>query len=63
MIDDETRPVVPVAHQIGADLSTLSFGELQERITLLKTEIERLEAELAAKDSTRHAAESLFSRG
>lgn len=63
MFDDDVRSTMPAVHQIGADLSTLSIEELRERIALLQGEIERLESELASKDSSRNAAESLFSRG
>lgn len=57
---DDDRPQKKVAHEIGADLSTLSVDELKARIELLKAEITRLEAEAASKTSTRSAAESLF---
>jgi uncharacterized small protein (DUF1192 family) len=49
-------------HEIGQDLSLLSVAELGERIDILKAEIARLEAELAAKGSTKLAAEALFRR-
>lgn len=49
-------------HEIGQDLSLLSVAELGERIDILKAEIGRLEAELAAKGSTKQAAEALFRR-
>jgi Uncharacterized small protein containing a coiled-coil domain len=57
---DDDRPQKKVAHEIGADLSTLSVDELRARVELLKGEIVRLEAEAASKTSTRSAAESLF---
>jgi uncharacterized small protein (DUF1192 family) len=49
-------------HEIGQDLSLLSVAELNERIALLKVEIERLESELQAKGATKSAAEALFRR-
>lgn len=49
-------------HEIGQDLAALSVAELNHRIGLLRQEIGRLEAELAAKDSTKAAAEALFRR-
>jgi uncharacterized small protein (DUF1192 family) len=52
----------PARHEIGQDLSLLSVDELKTRIGELKDEIVRLEAELATKDTTRSAAEALFSR-
>lgn len=62
IFDDEPRKK-PKPHEIGQDLSLLSVGDLTERIDLLREEIHRLEAELAAKGQTRSAAESLFHRG
>lgn len=59
LFDDEAaRPKRP--HEIGQDLSLLSADELGERIGLLRAEIARLEAEIAARGSTRLAAEALF---
>lgn len=49
-------------HEIGQDLSLLSVGELNDRIALLRAEIERLEAELKSKGATKNAAEALFRR-
>lgn len=62
MFEEELRPKRPVIHEVGCDLSTLSIDELRERIELLRTEIARIEVEISAKDSTRSAAENLFSR-
>ncbi|MDJ1158270.1 DUF1192 domain-containing protein [Chelatococcus sp. SYSU_G07232] len=58
--DEKPRPK-PV-HEIGQDLSLLSVGELDERIALLKGEIERLEAARAAKAASREAANAFFKR-
>ena len=61
LFDDE--PLKPKrVHEIGQDLSLLSVSELDERIAQLRQEIDRLEAELRAKGSTRLAAEALFRR-
>lgn len=49
-------------HEVGQDLSLLSVAELEERIVLLRAEIVRIETELAAKGSTKQAAEALFRR-
>jgi len=59
--DDEPKKS-PTAYVLGQDLSLMSVAELSQRITELKAEIERLEAELKTKDATKSAAESLFRR-
>ena len=56
--DDHTRK--KVSHDIGQDLSLLSVEELSERIALLRSEIERLEAASAKKRASKDAANSLF---
>jgi uncharacterized small protein (DUF1192 family) len=61
LFDDEPRKK-PKPHEIGQDLSLLSAGDLTERIAILRSEIERLEAELQAKSVTKNAAEALFRR-
>jgi uncharacterized small protein (DUF1192 family) len=59
-IFDDDRPKKPIAHEIGSDLSMLSFDELKARIGLLQAEIARLETECASKQSGRKAAENFF---
>lgn len=59
---DEEAAKPKRVHEIGQDLSTLSVDELGARIGQLRDEIARIEAELAAKGSTRQAAEALFRR-
>ena len=59
---DEEAAKPKRVHEIGQDLSTLSVDELGARIGQLREEIARIEAELAAKGSTRQAAEALFRR-
>jgi uncharacterized small protein (DUF1192 family) len=49
-------------HEIGADLSMLSVGELKERIAALKEEIARLEAAIGSKESSKNAADTFFKR-
>jgi uncharacterized small protein (DUF1192 family) len=61
LFDDEPLKQ-PKKHEIGQDLSLLSVGELDERIKLLRAEIERLEAERRSKGATKTAAEALFRR-
>jgi len=59
LFDDEAARPKRV-HEIGQDLSLLSVDELGERVRLLHDEIARLEAEIAAKGTTRQAAEAIF---
>ncbi len=63
LFPEDDRPKPKTVHEIGQDLALLSVSELSERITMLREEIARLEAELQAKDSTKSAAEALFRRG
>ncbi|HEU4986511.1 MAG TPA: DUF1192 domain-containing protein [Rhizobiaceae bacterium] len=61
IFDEEGRKIIR-NHEIGQDLSMLSVEELNARIAQLRQEIERIERELAAKGSTKAAAEALFRR-
>ena len=47
-------------HEVGSDVSTLSEAELEERMALLKAEIERLRTALDAKRASRTAADAFF---
>lgn len=47
---------------IGESLDTLSIAELEARIESLKTEITRIEAEIATKRRHEAAASALFKR-
>jgi uncharacterized small protein (DUF1192 family) len=58
--DDEDRPRKKVTHEIGQDLALLSVGELNERVSLLKEEIARLEAAAASKQASRSVADKFF---
>jgi uncharacterized small protein (DUF1192 family) len=60
LIDEDDRPRPKVTHEIGQDLALLSVQELDARIALLRSEIERLEADIARKRSTRAAADQFF---
>jgi uncharacterized small protein (DUF1192 family) len=59
-IEDDDRPRKKISHEIGQDLSLLSVEELAERIALLKSEIERLEAASAKKRASKDAASAFF---
>jgi len=60
MIDDDDRPRPKITHQLGQDLSLLSFDDLNERVAVLEAEIERLKAEATNKRASRDAAASFF---
>jgi uncharacterized small protein (DUF1192 family) len=54
------KPKAPVAHEIGQNIDDLSAPELSERIALLRSEIDRLEKAIEARQATRAAAASIF---
>ena len=56
--DDEVKK--PKGHEVGMPIDTLSVDELTDRIALLKEEITRLEAAIAARKQTKAAADSIF---
>jgi uncharacterized small protein (DUF1192 family) len=62
LTDEDDRPRPKVTHEIGQDLTLLSVAELEARIALMRGEIERLEADIARKRSTRTAADQFFKR-
>jgi uncharacterized small protein (DUF1192 family) len=59
-IEDDDKPRKKVTHEIGQDLSLLSVEELNERISLLTSEIERLQAAATKKRASKEAANSFF---
>ena len=59
---EDLEPKKPKGHEVGADLWKLSVGELAELIETLKAEIARVDQTLAAKQSSKNAAESVFKR-
>jgi len=59
-IEDDDKPRKKVSHEIGQDLSLLSVEELTERVALLASEIERLQAAIARKRASKDAASSFF---
>jgi uncharacterized small protein (DUF1192 family) len=58
--EDDDKPRKKVTHEIGQDLSLLSVEELTERIALMNSEIERLQAAMAKKRASKDAANSFF---
>ena len=59
-IEDDDKPRKKVTHEIGQDLSLLSVEELTERIALLATEVERLQAAVTKKRASKEAADNFF---
>jgi uncharacterized small protein (DUF1192 family) len=59
-IEDDDKPRKKVSHEIGQDLALLSVEELSERIALLTSEIERLQAAITRKRASKDAAASFF---
>lgn len=60
MVDDEAVKPKKPGPAAGEDLSTLSVEELEERVAAFTAEIERLKAAIAAKQSSKQAADSFF---
>jgi uncharacterized small protein (DUF1192 family) len=58
--EDDDKPRKKVSHEIGQDLSLLSVEELTERIALMTSEIERLQAAMTKKRASKEAANSFF---
>ena len=61
-LDDLEPKKKPKSYELGQDLTKLSVGELKALIDDLKAEIARVEAVLAAKQSSKSAAEAAFKR-
>ena len=57
---DDIQPKPKAALVVGEKLDQLSVADLKERIAALRTEIERVEAELASKEARAKAADALF---
>ena len=60
--EDDDKPRKKITHEIGQDLTLLSVGELTERVTLLKEEIARIEANMATKQASKSAADLFFKK-
>jgi len=61
-VDEDDRPKKKIVHEIGQDLALLSVKELQERISLLREEIARLEADIGRKQTSRNVADQFFKK-
>jgi uncharacterized small protein (DUF1192 family) len=60
--DDDDRPKKKIVHDIGQDLALISVQELEERIALLRQEIERIEADIRKKQASRNLADQFFKK-
>lgn len=60
MIDEEDAPGQNVSHQPSADSSALSFEELDRRIALLASEIDRLKLVKQPENSSVFVADRVF---
>jgi uncharacterized small protein (DUF1192 family) len=58
--EDDDKPRKKITHEIGQDLSLLSVEELNERIALMSSEIERLQQAATKKRASKDAANSFF---
>lgn len=56
------RPAPKPRHALGEPLDALSVEDLRSRIDLLREEIARLNAAVAAKQASRSAADAVFKR-
>ncbi|MEZ5826967.1 MAG: DUF1192 domain-containing protein [Hyphomicrobiales bacterium] len=61
-LDDVAPPPKKKGQELGQDLSKHSVADLQALIETLKEEIARVEQALAAKQSSKSAAEAAFKR-
>jgi uncharacterized small protein (DUF1192 family) len=61
-VDPDDLPKKKITHEMGQDLSLLSVAELTERVSVLKEEIARLEAEINRKRASKSAADTFFKK-
>jgi uncharacterized small protein (DUF1192 family) len=59
---DDLEPKKVKAYELGQDLAKLSIGELAALVETLKAEIVRVETTMAAKQSSKSAADAAFKR-
>ena len=59
-MDIEDAPKKPANMVIGENLDSVSVAELEHRIQALESEIVRVRAEIAKKQSSRNAADAFF---
>ncbi len=61
-MDEDDRPKKKITHEIGQELALISVKELEERIALLRQEIERLEADIRKKQTSKNLADQFFKK-
>jgi uncharacterized small protein (DUF1192 family) len=61
-VDPDELPKKKITHELGQELALLSVGELAERVSMLKDEITRLEAEINRKLASKSAADMFFKK-
>jgi len=59
---DDLEPKKVKAYELGQDLAKLSIGELAALVETLNAEIARVETTMAAKQSSKNAADAAFKR-
>ena len=59
-MDEDDRPKKKITHEIGQELALISVKELEERIALLRQEIERLEADIRKKQTSKNSRRPVF---
>ncbi len=62
MLEDDAVKKKPKWPELGGDLGPLSIQDLNDYIAALETEIARVRADMAQKDTARGGAEALFKR-
>ncbi len=62
MTPDDDLPPPPVLSLTKAEIENLSVGELEERISALEAEIERVRAVIDTKQHSKSAAEAVFGK-
>ena len=60
LFPEDDAPKQKTRHEIGQDLTDLSLTEIDDRVALLKAEIERLEQMRDTKSRSRNAADAFF---
>lgn len=62
LFPEDDAPKRKTRHEIGQDLTDLSLTEIDDRVALLRSEIERLEQMRESKSKSRNAADAFFSK-